>query len=362
MLRKRRCSPVPRYAGTTWMRAALALAVVVALAAAMQAPRAHAQTADDGPPQIVRVAARGTASGSVEFAIQQRSASGAWGELLFGRSRFMSPRLIALQRWRYASPVTIRGGTEIRVAARGTASGSVEFAIQARAGGGSWGELLFGRSRFMTPRLIALQQWRYASPVVVRAPTDRPPTTPAPSESPSTDLPCENCQADPANLWINFTQGDGVASRNDCLDSARTGRPSLPEGTPVERVATGTGRCEGWSYVTAGDKATWVRNRYLADVPIPYHAEWQPPLPMQFCAIPLDPDAGAGFSAEEFLEGGAGCRGHMERRSAGGGPRTGAERPRTRLHRRMRGRRTTLGAQRDPRRAAPISRADDQAG
>ena len=288
---------------TTSMRAVLALAIVVALAAAMQAPTAHAQTADDGPPQIVRVAARGTASGSVEFAIQQLSASGAWGELQFGRSRFMSPRLIALQRWRYASPVTIRGGTEIRVAARGTASGSVEFAIQARAADGSWGELLFGRSRFMTPRLIALQQWRYASPVVVRAPTDRPPTTPAPSESPSTDLPCENCQADPANLWINFTQGDGVASRNDCLDSARTGRPGLPEGTPVERVATGTGRCEGWSYVTAGDKATWVRNRYLADVPIPYHAEWQPPLPMQFCAIPLDPDAGAGFSAEEFLEG-----------------------------------------------------------
>ena len=301
MPRKRRFSPLPLCAGTTWMPAVLALAL--ALAAAIEAPRAHAQTADDGTPPIVRVAARGTASGSVEFATQQRSASGAWGELQFGGSRFMTPRLIGLQQWRYASPVTIRGGAEIRVAARGTASGSVEFAIQVRAADGSWGDLLFGRSRFMTPRLIALQQWRYASPVVVPPPTAGPPTTPAPSESPSTDLPCENCEADPADLWINFTQGHGVASRDDCLDSARTGRPGLPEGTAVERVASGTGRCEDWSYVTAGDKATWVRNRYLADVPIPYHSEWQPPLPMQFCATPLAPDVGAGFSADEFLEG-----------------------------------------------------------
>ena len=280
-----------------------ALAVIVALAAAIEAPRASAQTADEGIAPIVRVAARGTASGSVEFATQQRSASGAWGELQFGGSRFMTPRLIGLQQWRYASPVTIRGGAEIRVAARGTASGSVEFAIQVRAADGSWGDLLFGRSRFMTPRLIALQQWRYASPVVVPPVRVSPPITPPPSGSSSTDLPCENCEADPADLWINFTQGHGVASRDDCLDSARTGRPGLPEGTAVERVASGTGRCEDWSYVTAGEKATWVRNIYLADVPVPYAARWQPPLPMQFCTLPLDPDLGAGVSADEFLEG-----------------------------------------------------------
>ena len=153
----------------------------------------------------------------------------------------------------------------------------------------------------MTPRLIALQQWRYASPVVVPPARVLPPITEPPSGSPSTDLPCENCRADPADLWINFTQGHGVASRNDCLNSARTGRPGLPQGTAVKRVASGTGRCDGWSYVTAGDKATWVRNIYLADVPIPYDARWQPPLPMQFCTIPLAPAVGAGFSAEDFV-------------------------------------------------------------
>ena len=294
------------------MRAVLALVVAVAIAAATEAPRARAQTAGDGIPPIVRVAARGTPSGSVEFAIQQLSASRAWGELLFGRSRFMSLRLIELQQWRYASPVTIRGRSEVRVAARGTASGSVEFAIQAREADGSWGELLFGESRFMTPGLIALQQWRYASPVVVRPvsarlptgspPTGSPPTGSPPTTSPPSGLPCENCRADPANLWINFTQGDGVASRNDCLDSARTGRTGLPERTPVERIASGTGRCGGWSYVKSGGNATWVRDRYLSEAHLQYDEWWQPPLPMQFCTIPLDPDLGASFSADEFRE------------------------------------------------------------
>ena len=294
-------------ARTIWMRAVLALVVAVAIAAATEAPRARAQTAGDGIPPIVRVAARGTASGSVEFAIQQLSASRAWGELQFGRSRFMTPELIALKQWRYASPVTVQGGAEARVAARGTASGSVEFAIQARVADGAWGELLFGRSRFMTPPLIELRQWRYASPVVVRPvsarpPTGSPPTTSPPSGSPSTGLPCENCRADPANLWINFTHGDGVASRNDCLDSARTGRTGLPERTPVERIASGTGRCGGWSYVKSGGNATWVRDRYLSEAHFQYDEWWQPPLPMQFCTIPLDPDLGAGFSADEFRE------------------------------------------------------------
>ena len=145
------------------------LAVVAVLAAVTEAPQARAQSMAAGEPLEARVAARGTASGSVEFAIQQRVAGGSWSELLFGRSRFMTPRLIAQQAWRYASPVSVDDGQEVRVAARGTASGSVEFAIQARAADGSWGDLLFGRSRFMTPRLIAQQAWRYASPVMVPA-------------------------------------------------------------------------------------------------------------------------------------------------------------------------------------------------
>ena len=98
---RREChSRAQRRAVAAWLRAVIALVLVVAAAAAIEAPGARAQTVDDGPPPIVRVAARGTESGSVEFALQQltTTAEDPWGELLFGRSRFMTPRLIALQR------------------------------------------------------------------------------------------------------------------------------------------------------------------------------------------------------------------------------------------------------------------------
>ena len=37
----------------------------------------------------------------------------------------------------------------------------------------------------------------------------------------------------------------------------------------MDRLATGTGRCSGWSYVTTGPWSGWVRDRYLADSPPP---------------------------------------------------------------------------------------------
>ncbi|MYA19048.1 MAG: matrixin family metalloprotease [Chloroflexi bacterium] len=307
MVRRQDHSRVRGRAGAAWLRAALALALVVALATAITAPRAGAQPADKPVPLMVRVVARGTTSGSVEFAIRQLAPDRSWGELQYGRARFMTPPLIARQQWVYASPVTLRGGREVRVAARGTASGSVEFAVQAREADRPWGQLLLGRSRFMTPRLIALQEWRDASPVVIREATDPPPTarppTPRPrAATPATSLPCEHCRADPASLWINFTDGDGVAARDDCLDSARTGFAGLPEGTHVARIASGTDRCSGWSYVTWAGRATWVRHRYLSDTPAPapYLEWWHPPLPLRFCVSPLDPSLGADFSAEEL--------------------------------------------------------------
>ena len=93
-------------------------------------------------------------------------------------------------------------------------------------------------------------------------PTPRP--TPSPPGTPGPDLPCEDCRAAAGSVWVTDTDGDGVASRDDCRDDARTGLRGLPEGTRGERVAAGTGRCAGWSYVTAGSWAGWVRDRYLA--------------------------------------------------------------------------------------------------
>ena len=62
--------------------------------------------------------------------------------------------------------------------------------------------------------------------------TPMPTATPLPTATPmpSSGLPCADCEASTAELWIADTQGDGVASRDDCLDAARTGRRGLPEG------------------------------------------------------------------------------------------------------------------------------------
>ena len=116
-------------------------------------------------------------------------------------------------------------------------------------------------------------------------------------------LPCSDCEASTAELWIADTQGDGVASRDDCRDAARTGRRGLAEGERVNRIATGTGRCSGWSYVTA---AGWVRDRYLSDspppTPITLEPQLWPTLPMDFCTLPLDPAHAARFSAVQFRD------------------------------------------------------------
>ena len=101
------------------------------------------------------------------------------------------------------------------------------------------------------------------------APTGTPTPTPTPTlpATPGPELPCEDCRADRGAVWVAHTGGDGVAARNDCRDDARTGERGLPEGTPGERVAVGTGRCDGWSYVTSGSWAGWIRDRYLEDAP-----------------------------------------------------------------------------------------------
>ncbi len=78
---------------------------------------------------------------------------------------------------------------EVRIAARGTERGSVEFALQQRLPDGSWSERLFGRQRFMTPELIAQRTWKYASPVTVSVPLpEDAPLTPTAAPPTSDDL------------------------------------------------------------------------------------------------------------------------------------------------------------------------------
>ena len=72
---------------------------------------------------------------------------------------------------------------DVRVAARSTDSGSIEFAIQQRLPDGSWSDYRFGSARFFTQRLHD-GQWKHATPVQVDIPvthTATPVATPTPT-------------------------------------------------------------------------------------------------------------------------------------------------------------------------------------
>ena len=147
MLCRRRCSPMPR---------ALQEPRGCALSSRLRSPspsrrRPRRRGRARRRPRTVcrscgwRRAARRAAASSSRSSSWPRI--GSWGELLVRalalscRCRADRDAAVALRLARHRS----EGGAEVRVAARGTASGSVEFAIQAREADGSWGELLFGR-------------------------------------------------------------------------------------------------------------------------------------------------------------------------------------------------------------------------
>ncbi len=63
---------------------------------------------------------------------------------------------------------------------------------------------------------------------------------------------------------IANTGGDGVALRDDCAAGARIpGVAGWRDGTVVELLGEGRGRCDGWLWVQADDATSWVREQYV---------------------------------------------------------------------------------------------------
>ena len=63
---------------------------------------------------------------------------------------------------------------------------------------------------------------------------------------------------------VGNTGGGGVALRDDCLDTARSGQGvSWPDVTNVELIEGGEGRCGGWLLVESEGVESWVRERFL---------------------------------------------------------------------------------------------------
>ena len=112
----------------------------------------------------VRVAARKLASGSVEFAVQHQTGAD-WGERVLPSRRHF-PADTDIGRWLVSAPLEV-GSTELRVAARKVANGSVEFAVQQRIDR-AWGERQAPTRRFF-PADTAVGRWLVSSPVTLTA-------------------------------------------------------------------------------------------------------------------------------------------------------------------------------------------------
>ena len=126
----------------------------------------------------VRIVARLLDDGRTEFGLQQRLSSGSWGERLLPDVRFF-PADATVGRWLRSSPlsVTIEAGdaaATLRVVARELDDGRIEFGLQQRLSGGSWGERLLPDVRFF-PAGATVGRWLRSSPLTVTA-TPAPPS------------------------------------------------------------------------------------------------------------------------------------------------------------------------------------------
>ena len=123
------------------------------------------------PPVEVRLAARPLASGSVEFGLQERNGGGNWRERLLPRLRFLQTDS-EVGRWRVSSAIEVGEddtARTVRIAARRIASGRVEFALVIRNEDGSWSARLLPRARIL-PSDSATGRWRYSTPLVIGSP------------------------------------------------------------------------------------------------------------------------------------------------------------------------------------------------
>ena len=118
----------------------------------------------------VRLVARQLSSGKIEFGLQQRQDQGAWsGHRLPGKRLF--PADAQLGRWLVSSPLTVHvAGTpdalaeefEVRIVARRTSDGRVEFGLQERSTSGSWGGAELPTRRFF-PAAAPVGRWLASS-------------------------------------------------------------------------------------------------------------------------------------------------------------------------------------------------------
>lgn len=141
---------------------------------------AGAQEATEQPAETeleARILAQRHEDGQVEFVMQFREAGQPWSESAEPPRRFLPPG-VEVDIWFASSALTItaEAGTpsayvaaEVRVVVRLLANDRIEFAVQKRLPGETWGERLLPAQRFFPPD-AEVGRWLISSAVVVTLP------------------------------------------------------------------------------------------------------------------------------------------------------------------------------------------------
>ena len=107
----------------------------------------------------VRISARLKASGSVEFALTPSD-----GDRIFPAGRHF-PQSARSGVWLHSTPIDA-GPVEVRISARKQADGRIEFALQPRGLSGAWGERIFPRGRYF-PVVASVGRWLNSTPLAL---------------------------------------------------------------------------------------------------------------------------------------------------------------------------------------------------
>ena len=122
----------------------------------------------------LRIVARKLDSGKIEFGLQQWQHDDTWGERRFPRARLF-PVDAEVGRRLVSSPLTVSVGVsadslaedyELRIVARRVSDGRVEFGLETRRDGGSWGDRQVPTRRFF-PAGARVDRWLGSSVITL---------------------------------------------------------------------------------------------------------------------------------------------------------------------------------------------------
>ena len=194
-----------------WRAALVVLAAAAVITAA--APSVSSQQSGETDHVVARIVARRHADQRIEFALQQQTTDGSWGQRLLPPQRFF-PTTATVGRWLVSTPLELTDAVVARIVARRHTDGRVEFALQQQTTGGSWGQRLLPPQRFF-PTTATVGRWLVSTPLTLVGEAGDaalpPPIDTPPEETPPGEPPPEEPASPAARLAAHLLEGVNAA-------------------------------------------------------------------------------------------------------------------------------------------------------